>query len=94
MARIIERGLAADGRRIQLDLAVPDRPGGLHRLTEALASLRANILDIRHERAFSHGPFGDVDVEVTLETRGPEHVDEILASLEGAGFAARRRGDG
>lgn len=89
ISRIIERGLAKDGRRVRLVVEIPDRPGSLHRLTGVIARLRANILDIRHDRAFVRGGFGNTEVVVTLETRGRDHISQILTELESVGFRAK-----
>ncbi|MBI2194231.1 MAG: threonine ammonia-lyase [Planctomycetes bacterium] len=89
ISRIIERGLAKDGRRVRLVVEIPDRPGSLHKLTGVIARLRANILDIVHDRAFIRGSFGNTEVEATLETRGRDHITQILEELKAAGFRAR-----
>lgn len=90
IARIIERGLAKDGRRVLLRVVVPDRPGSLHQLTGVIARMRANILEVRHDRTFTHGSVGSTGVSMALETRGREHIDELLLELEKAGFKAAK----
>ena len=79
--RIIERGLVQDGRLCQLSVRIMDSPGSLARLTALLGTLRANILQINHSRAFRHVTLGETEVELSLETRGREHVKEIVRSL-------------
>jgi threonine dehydratase len=81
VSRIIERGLVKDGRLIRLVVMLPDRPGSLARLMTAIAEQGANVVEIYHNRAFSKVALGDVQVEVTLETRGRAHIDELLAKL-------------
>jgi threonine dehydratase len=90
LSRIIDRGLAKDGRLIRLEVRLSDDPGALHGLLGVLAERRANILDISHLRAFSGVDISDTVVDVTLETRGPEHVSEILRGLRSAGYEHRR----
>jgi threonine dehydratase len=89
LARIIERGLAKDGRLVRLAVTIQDRPGQLASLTALIGKAGANILEIHHNRALSRAALGDTEVEVTLETRGPEHVDELMRMLA-AGYAVRR----
>jgi threonine dehydratase len=89
LSRIIERGLAKDGRRLKLEIKVPDVPGALHALTGVFARLRSNVLEIEHLRAFGVD-LGETIVVVTLETRGPDHVGEILTALHGGGYVHRR----
>ncbi len=86
LARIIERGLVKDGRMVRFSAQIVDAPGALAALTTLLGSLDANILQISHERAFARGPLGVTQVEVTLETRGHEHIKEIVTGLESAGI--------
>ncbi|HEX8538748.1 MAG TPA: threonine ammonia-lyase [Cystobacter sp.] len=81
VSRIIERGLVKDGRLVRLVVRMPDRPGMLARLTTGIAQQGANVVEIYHNRAFSRTGLGEVSVEVTLETRGRGHIEELMASL-------------
>lgn len=86
ISRIIERGLVFDGRLVRLMLTVRDRPGGLASLTRTAAGLGANVLDIHHRRAFADITVGDVEVVMHLETRGRQHVDEIIRAFQAEGL--------
>jgi threonine dehydratase len=88
IARVIERGLVKDGRLVRLRVHLRDRPGSLARLTALLAADRANVLHIEHDRAFSRAPVGDSEVEVTLETSGPDQIATIKRHLAEAGYSA------
>ncbi len=68
VSRIIERGLVKDGRLVRLAVMLRDRPGQLTRLTALVAEMRANVLHILHDRAFSRARLGETEVELTLET--------------------------
>lgn len=83
---ILVRGLAADGRRVRLQAVMPDVPGQLHRLTGLIAESGANILEVVHDRAFGVAALGETMTTLTLETRGEEHIAELLAAVEAAGF--------
>jgi threonine dehydratase len=87
IARIIERGLVTDGRMARLIVTVRDRPGSLSELTKIVGDLGANVLEIQHRRAFADITVGDVEVVMHLETRGKEHVEEIVAALEAFGHS-------
>jgi threonine dehydratase len=87
IARIIERGLVVDGRMARLIVTVRDRPGSLAELSKIVGDLGANVLEIRHRRAFADLTVGDVEVVMHLETRGKEHVREIVAALEAFGHS-------
>lgn len=86
IGRVIERGLAADGRLTRFLTTVSDRPGGLARLTGALAKVGASVKDIFHDRAFATSDLSTVDVACIVETTGPEHVTRLFEALEREGF--------
>ena len=86
ISRVIERGLVKDGRLVRLAVTLRDRPGQLARLTALVAEIRANVLHILHDRAFSRARLGDTEVELTLETTGREHIDAVKRHLTEAGY--------
>ncbi|WP_434382862.1 threonine ammonia-lyase [Melittangium boletus] len=86
VSRIIERGLVKGGRLVRLIVRMPDRPGMLARLTAEIAQQGANVVEIYHNRAFSKAGLGEVAVEVTLETRGRPHIEELMGSLGQKGW--------
>jgi threonine dehydratase len=93
VSRIIERGLVKDGRLVRLGVLLRDIPGALARLTALIAEERANILHILHDRAFSRrAAIGHTEVELTLETSGPEQIAAVKRRLEGAGYRVEERG--
>jgi threonine dehydratase len=90
LARIIERGLVKDGRLVRLRVHLPDYPGALHRLTGILASHRANIVETAYDRAYHGVNLGDTAIDITMETRGPDHIAELLEALVAAGYTHER----
>jgi len=87
ISRIIERGLVAAGRLVQLKLRMDDMPGRLADLLALIAESRANVLQVSHNRTFMEAsPLGKTDVELTLETRGPEHIAQIRELLKQRGY--------
>lgn len=86
ISRIIERGLVKAGRYIRLSTFVPDRPGGLQQLLATVAQAGANVIDVHHERWLSKVSIGEVEINLSLETRNARHVDEILAVLKARGY--------
>jgi threonine dehydratase len=90
LSRIIERGLVKDGRLVRLRVRIADHPGALHRLTGEFASVRANIQEVFHNRAFSRVDLGETAVDVTLETRGAEHIGELVRLLDERGYEHER----
>ncbi len=92
IARVIERGLVKAGRLVRLVIRISDRPGSLARLTAAIAEQRANVIEIFHNRTSSRSALGEALVEVTLETRGPDHVEELRAFLAERGYEVEQEG--
>ena len=90
LSRIIERGLVKDGRLVRLRVHLPDYPGALHKVTGILAQHRANIVETSYDRAYYGVNLGDTAIDITMETRGPEHIAELLSALEAAGYAHER----
>jgi threonine dehydratase len=90
LSRIIERGLVQDGRLIRLRIHLLDKPGALADLTQLIAKYRANIVDTLHNRAYYGVNLGDTVIDITMETRGREQVDELLAALTAEGYKHSR----
>ncbi len=91
MSRVIERGLVQTGRTARLLVVLPDVAGALAELASLVATLRANILRIEHDRAFAGLELGQTLVELVVETRGHEHTAELRARIAER-FALRERG--
>ena len=89
LADIIERGMVRAGRLTRLQVQLRDLPGSLAKVTAALAEANANIEEVHHERAFTQLPVQSAVVDFVLQTRGHEHVRQIIAVLDAAGFKAR-----
>jgi threonine dehydratase len=90
LSRIIERGLVQDGRMIRLRITLLDKPGALAELTRLIAAHRANIVDTLYNRAYYGVNLGNTTIDITLETRGREQVEELLAALNEGGFEHTR----
>jgi threonine dehydratase len=84
MSRIIERGLVKRGRLMRLRVRLPDVAGSLAGLLRILAESKANVVEIHHDRAFDID-LGESAVELVLETRGFDHVEEVRQHLSTAG---------
>jgi threonine dehydratase len=90
LSRIIERGLVQDGRMIRLRIHLLDKPGALADLTLLIAEHRANIVDTLHNRAYYGVNLGDTVIDITMETRGRQQVEELRAALTAAGYKHSR----
>jgi len=90
LSRIIERGLVKDGRLVRLRVHLGDFPGALNRLTSILAEHRANIVETAYDRAYHGVNLGETAIDITMETRGPDHIAEIISALGAGGYAHER----
>ena len=93
LGRIIERGLAADGRLCRFAANISDRPGGLARFASVLAEAGASVRHIEHDRAFAGDDVSQVVVHCVIETRDEEHIGRVMERLNGEGFCVRTRKD-
>ena len=90
ISRIIEQGLIQDGRLSRIAVVIPDRPGSLARLSQRVAELGANILQIGQSRGFGEMAIGETEVELILETTGAEHIERIHRALQTENFKTRK----
>jgi threonine dehydratase len=91
VAKIIEKGLVRTDRLLRITVQLLDRPGALGHLSTLLGQLRANILQISHDRLTSDLPLDRAVVDISLDTRNHEHQQKILQALDKAGYAPRRK---
>ena len=89
MERIISHGLAASERYLKLRIPLPDRPGQLARTAALVAEANANVVEVLHTRHTGGMQISQVELELHIETRGPEHADEVLQRLRDEGYEPR-----
>lgn len=85
---LIERGMVRAGRLARIRVDLRDLPGALAHATKLIADAQANITEVHHQRAFTALPVRNVEVDFVLQTRGPEHIQEVIDVLNAAGFDA------
>jgi threonine dehydratase len=86
ISRIIEKGLIQDGRLTRLSVVISDRPGALAQLAQRIAELGANILQIGQTRGFGEVAINETEVELILETTGPDHIARLREALHKDSF--------
>lgn len=86
LSHILERGLVEEGRMVKISVTLEDKPGALFALTKILAELKANIMQVSHDRSLLKLAYGKTKVLLTLETRGTTHIKEILHTLKKSGY--------
>ena len=88
LASIIERGMVRAGRLARIQVNARDVPGNLARITATVAEAGANIDEVHHQRAFTLLAAQNVAIELVLQTRGREHIAQVIERLREAGFEA------
>jgi len=86
LASIIERGMVRAGRLARIQVNARDVPGNLARITATVADAGANIDEVHHQRAFTLLAAQNVAIELVLQTRGREHIAQVIERLQQAGF--------
>ncbi len=89
MERVISHGLAASERYLKLRIPLPDRPGQLARVSALVAECSANVVEVLHTRHNNGLQISQVELELHIETRGPEHAEIVLARLRDEGYEPR-----
>lgn len=87
LMHVIQHGLGAAGRFLALRVTLPDRPGELAALLARVSASGANVVDVSHSRISGTLALGEVVLALSLETRGPQHCQELIADLRSAGYA-------
>jgi threonine dehydratase len=90
LAEIIQRGMVKSGRLVRLRFDVRDVPGSLADVAAALGKLGANIDEVQHQRAFTTLSVERAQIEVVVQTRGAEHVEQILGDLRAQHYRVER----
>ncbi|MCC4249559.1 MULTISPECIES: threonine ammonia-lyase [Microbacterium] len=88
LQRVVAHGLSASGRYMSLRIPLPDRPGQLARVSELLAQVGANVIEVLHTRHGQGLQISEVILQLSVETRGAEHRALVIRTLEEAGFVA------
>ena len=88
IARVMEHGLAHAGRYLVLRVMLEDRPGQLNRLLNIVSGAEVNVLDIGHLRHAPSVHLGQVEIQLTLETRNYAHTEEVRERLRDAGYTS------
>lgn len=87
LTHVVHHGLRAADRYLAVRVVIPDRPGGLSRLLGVVSASGASVVDVVHQRTGGMLAIDEVEVLLTMETRGTEHRNSALGALAEAGFA-------
>jgi threonine dehydratase len=90
LSDLIERGMIRTGRYFHFFTSAPDKPGGLAHLLDALAEAGGNVMQVTHNRISPEIPYGRTGVEMLLEVRDENHIEQIERELHEKGYMLRR----
>ena len=86
ISRIINKGLAASYRLIQITVILDDTPGSLNKITKIIGECEANILDLKHNRNDLYLDIGQSKVSFDLEVKGRDHINHLLNEINKSGY--------
>jgi len=89
LLRVLRHGMTAAGRYLGLHVRISDRPGGLAGLLADVAAAGGNVMHVSHVRTGAHLAIDEVEVDLRVETKGPEHCDAVIDHLRAAGYTVR-----
>ena len=86
LANVLLRDLARSGRLARLRLTLQDRPGALFKVMREFDAHNVNIIEIYHQRIFTHLPAKGLTADIECEARDKEQLDGLVASLRASGY--------
>jgi len=89
LERVISHGMAGAGRYMKMRIPLPDRPGQLARTAQIVSDQNANVVEVLHTRHGTGLHISQVELELHIETRGPEHAQQVLDALRAEGYEPR-----
>lgn len=89
LTHVITHGLRAGGRYLAVRVTISDKPGGLTGVLGVVRDAGASVVDVVHSRTGGRLGLEEVDVMLTVETRGPDHRGSVLDALGAAGYSVQ-----
>ncbi|UZJ24058.1 threonine ammonia-lyase [Rhodococcus antarcticus] len=86
LVHVVQHGLTAARRFLALRVTVPDRPGSLVGVLTTVSGTGANVIDVAHSRLTGTLALGEVEIAITVETRGAEHCSVVVGALRRSGY--------
>ena len=86
ISSMINKGLIRRDRIFNFSLNIPDKPGELAKVVDLIAELGANVVKLEHNQFKNLSRFKDVELQVTVETNGSEHIKNLVQAFEEKGY--------
>ena len=90
ISSMINKGLVVRGRIFKFSVDLPDKPGQLVAVSQILAKENANVIRLDHNQFKNLDRFHEVELQVTVETNGEEHIKKIIESFKKEGYEVKR----
>ena len=90
ISSMINKGLVTRGRIFTFSVQLPDKPGQLLKVSETLSSLNANVIKLDHNQFKNLDRFHEVELQVTVETNGEDHIKKIIKNFKEKGYIIER----
>lgn len=94
ISSMINKGLVSRGRVLSFSVDLPDKPGQLVNISQILANQNANVIKLDHNQFKNLDRFHYVELQVTVETNGEEHIKSIISALHEEGYKIERLNSG
>ena len=86
ISSMINKGLIRRDRIFNFSVNIPDKPGELAKVVDLIAELGANVVKLEHNQFKNLSRFKDVELQVTVETNGSEHIKNLVQAFEEKGY--------
>ena len=86
ISSMINKGLIRRDRIFNFSVNIPDKPGELAKVVDLIAELGANVVKLEHNQFKNLSRFKDVELQVTVETNGSEHIKNLVQAFEERGY--------
>lgn len=90
ISSMINKGLIARGRIFTFAVDLPDKPGQLVAVSQILSKQNANVIRLEHNQFKNLDRFHEVELQVTVETNGEEHINKITEEFKKRGYRIKR----
>lgn len=90
LANVLLRDLARSGRLARLRITLQDRPGALYKVMGVFDDHNVNIIEIYHQRVFTHLPAKGLITDIECEARNRDQLDSLIAALVEGGYSVKQ----
>ena len=86
ISSMINKGLIRRDRIFNFSVNIPDKPGELAKVVDLIAQQGANVVKLEHNQFKNLSRFKDIELQITVETNGSEHIQKLTQAFEEKGY--------